>query len=250
MLGFGSNPAVAAPVQKAAVAAPQPLKMDIPDVEIPMNSDPKHPDNKSPMGVMGRFLKMFMANFKQSLQTEFDANATRANTPEDDMNPEKSKSMLPTLGRALKSSLPMFIGGLMTVLGDLIASLLSLFKVSKSTQDMVKGAIKTMGKGMFSGQPGAGLESMVTTAAPALVKGLTDFLGVNVTPEAMEAAAAFPKSATFTPAASTTLSTVAQPFTQDEINQAYGVTEEEIEQDQDMGFFGNLFRGPFSRPNF
>ena len=50
---------------------------------------------------------MFLDSFKPNLKKEFAENLTRGDlTEEEEMNPEKSKSFLPTLGRALKNTMP------------------------------------------------------------------------------------------------------------------------------------------------
>lgn len=145
-------------------------------------------------------LDRFKNGFKKDLQEEFDLNATRVNTPEDDMSFEKSKSLLPTVGRALKKMMPNFVDGLFEMITMFINAILDIFKAKPETKKMVTDMVTPLGKSLFSENPGQGLASMATAIAPSLVQALSSFLGVNITPEAFSAAAGFPASA-YTPAA-------------------------------------------------
>lgn len=168
----------------------------IPDVNIPME--------KSPSKMMNHFMNMLKGRVKTNLQQEFANNVTRVNTEEDELNPEKSKSFLPTVGRALRDAMPNLLGGFMSLIANLLNSLLGLFGVKKSTQDAVTTGIKTIGKGLFSENPGEGLKDVVTNAAPILMKGLNDALGLNLPANVMQAATAAPVAKpkpVFTPSA-------------------------------------------------
>lgn len=191
--------------QQPAVPQPQPVPQakkpgigPIPDVNIPMNS-------KSPSSMMNHFMKMLMGQVRTNLQTEFMANQARVNTEEDELNPEKSKSFLPTVGRAVRDAMPTILGGFMSLLANLLNSLLvGLFGVKKSTQDAVTTGIKTIGKGLFSENPAEGLKDVVTNAAPVLMKGLNDALNLGLPADVMQAATAVPVSKpkpVFTPSA-------------------------------------------------
>lgn len=230
--------------------------------DLPMNPNPNHWDNKSPVGAMGRYLKMFLDSFRPNIKKEFAANLTRGNlTEEEEMDPEKSKSFLPTLGRALKNTLPRMIGGFISMLADLLSKLLGFFKVEKTTRETVKKTVKTVGQSLFSGNPGEGLQNIATAAAPSLMKGFNDILGLGLTTEEIQAASAYPKSATFTPQADVATETMDVPemaqevaektpvievpeMTQDELDEMYGVYPEDLEERkrQNSSWF-NPFKG-------
>lgn len=188
--------------QQPAVSQPNPMPANkpgfgpIPDVNIPME--------KSPSSMMNHFMKMLMGQVRTNLQSEFMANQARVNTEEDELNPEKSKSFLPTVGRALKNAMPTLLGGFMSLLANLLNSLLGLFGVKKSTQDAVATGLKTVGKGLFSENPGEGLKNIAENAAPALMKGLNDMLDLKLPADVMQAATAAPvfkPKPAFTPSA-------------------------------------------------
>lgn len=201
--GFNSlRNAVFGGAQQPAVPQPKPMPAKkqgfgpIPDVNIPME--------KSPSKMMNHFLKSTIGQVRTNLQQEFADNATRVNTEEDELNPEKSKSFLPTVGRAVKNAMPTLLGGFMSLLANLLNALLGLFGVKKSTQDAVATGLKTVGKGLFSENPAEGLKDVVTNAAPVLMKGLNDALNLGLPTDVMQAATAVPVSKpkpVFTPSA-------------------------------------------------
>lgn len=174
-------PAVNPAGHRAAPAAPQPA--------------PRLPQAQSnnPADIMGDFFERMKNALKNNLQDEFNQNANRRNRAEDEMNPERSKSLLPTFSRALTKLMPTFMDGIFDVFASLINALLSLFKVKQETKDLVTGIVKPLGKAMVSGNPGEGLANMATTVAPLLVEGLTKFLGVNIPASVARDAAAFPQ---------------------------------------------------------
>lgn len=214
LFGGAQQPAQPKPVPQVKKTGIGP----IPDVNIPM-------DNKSPSKMMNHFMNMLMRQVKTNLQSEFADNATRVNTEEDELNPEKSKSFLPTVGRAARAAMPNLLGGFMSLIANLLNSLLGLFGVKKSTQDAVTTGIKTIGKGLFSENIGEGLKDMVTNAAPFLMTALNDALNLGLSADVMRAATATPvPKPTFTP-------TMNMPaMTQEEIDEAYGVHPEDLEE--------------------
>ncbi len=188
--------------QQPAVPQPKPMPAKkagigaIPDVNIPME--------KSPSSMMNHFMKMLMGQVRTNLQSEFMANQARVNTEEDELNPEKSKSFLPTIGRAVKNAMPTLLGGFMSLLANLLNSLLGLFGVKKSTQDAVATGLKTVGKGLFSENPGEGLKNIAENAAPAMMTALNDAFKLGLPTDVMQAATATPVSKpkpVFTPSA-------------------------------------------------
>jgi hypothetical protein len=185
------RPAVAArAAHRPVVGAPQLRPM-------PQMTPSAH--NNNPADLMENFLSSVKSGIRRNVQEEFDLNGLRVNTPEEERDVEKSKSLLPTLQRAVTKYAPTFVNNLFDMIAGLVDALLGMFKVKDETKKMVTDAIKPLGNALFSTTPGQGLATLATAAAPTLIKMLTDFLGVNIAPDVAAAAAAFSQPA-YTPA--------------------------------------------------
>lgn len=216
--------------QQPAVQQPKPVQQakminfgPIPDVDIPMNS-------KSPSSMINYFWKILLRQLRTNLQQEFADNATRVNTEEDELNPEKSKSFLPTVSRAVREAMPTILGGFMSLLANLLNALLGLFGVKKTTQDSVTKGIKALGQGLFSNNSGEGLKEVVENAAPVLMQGLNDALNLGLPADVMQAATVTPVAKKPVPSFTPTMDI--PEMTQEEIDEAYGVSQEDLEERQ------------------